>query len=107
VATGKHWEWSRRVVPQVKPFLPPPLHQSEHGDFKVRIYPVPGLDTDDRTLGDRQLSFGILRTLNMKEILPQINLRVDPQVSLTQSHEGRYMQDSQGRQVVKLETVIP
>jgi hypothetical protein len=68
---------------------------------------VPGLDTDDRTLGDRQLSFGILRTLNMKEILPQINLRVDPQVSLTQSHEGRYMQDSQGRQVVKLETVIP
>jgi hypothetical protein len=57
--------------------------------------------------GDHQLSFKILRTLVVKEVLPLIELRVDPQVSFTQSHEGRNMQDSRGSQVVKLEAVIP
>jgi hypothetical protein len=57
--------------------------------------------------GDHQLSFKILRTLVVKEVLSLIELRVDPQVSFTQSHEGRNMQDSRGSQVVKLEAVIP
>jgi hypothetical protein len=43
----------------------------------------------------------------MKEMLPQIKLKVNPQVSLTQSHyEGRYMQDPRWGQMVKLEAVI-
>jgi hypothetical protein len=43
----------------------------------------------------------------VEEVLPQVKLRVDPQVSLTQSHEGRDMQDPWGSQEVKLKVVIP
>jgi hypothetical protein len=39
---------------------------------------MPGLDMDDHTPRDHQLSFGILHMPNTEEILPQINLRVDP-----------------------------
>jgi hypothetical protein len=52
---------------------------------------MPGLDMDDCATRDHQLSFRILRTPNTEEILPQINLRVDPPICLTQSHKGRYM----------------
>jgi hypothetical protein len=38
----------------------------------------------------------ILRASDTKEVLPQIKLRVDPLVCLTQSHEGRNMQDPEG-----------
>jgi hypothetical protein len=55
VAADKHWERSGSIIHQVKPFLPPPLHQSGHGDFKVRIYPVPDLDMDDRTAEDPKI----------------------------------------------------
>jgi hypothetical protein len=34
--------------------------------------------------------------LDAKEVFPQIKIRVDPQVRLTQSHEGHDMQDSRG-----------
>jgi hypothetical protein len=43
----------------------------------------------------------------MEEIIPQIKIRVNPQVSLTQSHEGRNMQDPRGGQMVQLKAVIP
>jgi hypothetical protein len=62
---------------------------------------------DNRAPENRQLSFRILQKLDMKEVLPQIKLRVDPQVSLTHSHEGRDMMDSRGSQVGKLDTVMP
>jgi hypothetical protein len=68
---------------------------------------MPCLNMDNRTTRDCQLSFRILQTPDMKEVLPQIKLRVDPQVSFTQSHEGRNMQDSIGSQVVKLEVEMP
>jgi hypothetical protein len=94
--TGKCWERGGGAVLQVKPFLPPRLHRSGHGDFKVGIYSMPHLNMDNRTHGDRQLNFGILRAPNGKEAHPHIKLRVDPQVSLTQSHEGHNMQDPRG-----------
>jgi hypothetical protein len=62
---------------------------------------------DNNAPRDRQLNFRILRTSDAKEVLPQIKLRFDPQVSLTQSHEGHNMPDSRGSQVVKLKVVIP
>jgi hypothetical protein len=62
---------------------------------------------DDNAPGDHQLCFRILWTKDVKEVLPHIKIKVDPQVSFTQGHEGRDMQDSQGSKVVKLEAVIP
>jgi hypothetical protein len=67
---------------------------------------VPHRNMDNRAQGDHQLSFGILPMPDV-EVLPQIKLRVDPQVSLTQNDEGRNMQDPRGSQVVKLEAIIP
>jgi hypothetical protein len=104
---GKRREQSGGVIPQVKPLLLPPLHRSGCGEFKVGIYSVPHLNMNDHILRDHQLSFRILWTLDMKEKFPQIKLRVNPHVGLTQSHEGQYMQDSRGSQVAKLEAVIP
>jgi hypothetical protein len=51
---------------------------------------------DNRAPRDRQLSIGVLRAPDMEEVLPQIKLRVDPKVSLAQSHEGCNMQDPRG-----------
>jgi hypothetical protein len=67
---------------------------------------MPRLNLDNHALIDHQLSFRILRAPDA-EVLPQIKLRVDPQVSLTQSHEGRNMQDPRGSPVVKLKAIIP
>jgi hypothetical protein len=62
-----------------------------HGDFKVRIYFVPHLNVDNHASGDCQPSFRILWAPDTKEVLPQVKLTVDPQLSLTQSNEGRNM----------------
>jgi hypothetical protein len=39
---------------------------------------MPLVNMDNHAFGDRQLSFGILWTLDAEEVLPQIKLRVDP-----------------------------
>jgi hypothetical protein len=44
--------------------------------------------------------------VHMEEILPQIEIRVNPQVSFTQGYQDGNMQDSEGSQVVKLEAVV-
>jgi hypothetical protein len=44
--------------------------------------------------------------VHMEEILPQIEIRVNPQVSFTQGYQDGNMQDSKGSQVVKLEAVV-
>jgi hypothetical protein len=93
VATCKHWEQCGGIVPQVKSLLPPSLHRSGHGEVKVRVNSMPGLAMNDRTLGDYQLHIQVLRMSDVKEIIPQIKLRVDLYVSLTQSHEGSYILD--------------
>jgi hypothetical protein len=58
------------------------------------------LDMNNRALRDCQLHVRVLRTLDTEEIISQIELRVNPEVSLTQSHEGSYMQDPRGGLVV-------
>jgi hypothetical protein len=52
---------------------------------------MPRLDTDNRAPRDCHLRFRVLRTPDMEEVIQQIKLRVNPQVSLTQSHEGHNM----------------
>jgi hypothetical protein len=73
-----HRKQGRSVVLKVKPFLLLPLHRSGHGDFKARIYSVPHLDMDERIPRAHQLSFRIFQTQDVKEVLRQIKLRVDP-----------------------------
>jgi hypothetical protein len=53
--TGKHGEQCGRVVPQVKPLLPPPLHRPGHGDVEVRVNSIPGLGMNNHTPEDCQL----------------------------------------------------
>jgi hypothetical protein len=101
-ATSKHGERSGSVIHQVKPLLPPPLHQPRHGNVEVRINFMPRFDMNNRTPDDYQLHFPVLRTADMEDIIPQIKRKVNPQVSLTWSHEGRYVQDPRGGQVVQL-----
>jgi hypothetical protein len=45
---SKHRKQGGSIILQVKPFLPPPLRRSRHGDFKVRIYSVHCLNMDNR-----------------------------------------------------------
>jgi hypothetical protein len=96
VATGKHREWSGSVIPQVKPFLLPPLHRPGHGDVEVRINFMHRLDMNSRAPRDRQLCFRVLWTPDTEEVILQIKIKVNPQVSRTQSYEGRYVQDPRG-----------
>jgi hypothetical protein len=67
---------------------------------------MPQLDMDDHATRDCQLRFRVLRMTDMEEVLPQIKIRVNPQVSFTQGHKGRDMQDSRGSVVLKLEAIV-
>jgi hypothetical protein len=51
---------------------------------------MPQLDVDNNTPRDRQLCFWIVRTLEMKEVIPQIKLMVNPHVSLIESRRPQY-----------------
>jgi hypothetical protein len=52
---------------------------------------MPRLGMNNHTPGDHQLHFRVLRTPDTEEVIPQIELRINPQVGLTQSHKGRYV----------------
>jgi hypothetical protein len=41
------------------------------------------------------------------DIVPQAEIEVNPHVGLTQSHDGRDMQDPPGSQIVQLQAVLP
>jgi hypothetical protein len=84
------------IIFQVKPFLPPPLHQPGHGDLKVRIYSMPRLDMNDPAPRDHHPCFRILPIMEVKEVPSQIKIRVYPQVGFAQGHEGHDVQDSRG-----------
>jgi hypothetical protein len=47
VATSQCRERREGVIIQVKPLLPPPLHQSMHGNVEIGIESMPGLDMDN------------------------------------------------------------
>jgi hypothetical protein len=68
---------------------------------------VPRLDMDHRASRDRQLCYRILQTVHMEEILPQIEIGINPQVSFTQDYEDGDTEDSEGSRVVKLEAIVP
>jgi hypothetical protein len=68
---------------QEEPSFSPSLHRPGHVNLKVWIQPVPQCDMDDRASRGRQLHFKILWMVHMEEILPQIEIGVDPQVSFT------------------------
>jgi hypothetical protein len=44
---------------------------------------MPKLDMNNCTPRDHELHFQVLRMLDTEEVIPQIKLRVNPQVSLT------------------------
>jgi hypothetical protein len=89
VATSNHREWHGGIVTQEKPVSLPPLHRCGHGDVKVEVDTMSRIDMNNCTLKDRPLSIWVLQMLDTEEIIPHIKPRVDPWVSLTQSHEGR------------------
>jgi hypothetical protein len=41
--TGERGERRGGVIPQLKPYLPPPFHRSGHGDVEIRIDAMPRL----------------------------------------------------------------
>jgi hypothetical protein len=63
---------------------------------------MPELDMNNHAPRDCQLCVQVLQMLDTEEIIPQIKLMIDPQVSLTQSLEGCYMHDPREGQVVQL-----
>jgi hypothetical protein len=42
---------------------------------------------------------------DMKEVVPQIEVGLNPHVGLTHGHKGRYVQDLQGGQVVQFQAI--
>jgi hypothetical protein len=54
---------------------------------------MPRLDMNNHTPEGRQPRVQVLRAMDIEEIIPRIKHRIDPHVSLTESHKGRYMQE--------------
>jgi hypothetical protein len=81
------------VVPQIKPLLPPPFHQFGYGGVEIRINTMSELDMNDCTPRDCQLHVWVLWTPDTEEIIPQVEMGVNPHVGLTQSHKGCDVQD--------------
>jgi hypothetical protein len=46
-----------------------------------------------------------LQELGAKEVIPQIEVRLNPYIGLTQGHKGCYVQYPQGRQVVQFQAI--
>jgi hypothetical protein len=103
VTTKKRGKRGKIIVLQKEPSFSPSLHRPGHQDLKVWTHLMPQLDMDGRTSRDHQLYFRILWMVHTEEILPQIEIGVNPEVRFTKGYEEGNMQDSGGSQVVKLE----
>jgi hypothetical protein len=99
---GKRRERHKGIVPQVKPLLSPPLHQYGHVDVKIRINAMPEINVNDCASRYCKLCVRVLWMSDMEEIVPHAEMGVNAHVGLTQSHEGRDVEDPRGGQIVQL-----
>jgi hypothetical protein len=61
---------------------------------------MPGVDVDDHAPQNSRFRVRALWEPDMKEVVPQVEVRASSHEGLTQSHKGHDMQDSQRGQIV-------
>jgi hypothetical protein len=95
-ATHAHGEWCVSVVPHKEPYFPPPEWRVGHQEAKVGINYRPRSDKDVHIAQSRHLRTRALLSPGTKEVVPQIEVGLNPHIGLAQGHKGRHVQDSRG-----------
>jgi hypothetical protein len=78
VDTGEHGEWRAGIILEVKPLPRPPRHRFGHGDVEIRV---------DATPPNCQFHIWVLWTLDMEEIVPSVEMGVNPHIGLAKSQK--------------------
>jgi hypothetical protein len=94
--TREHGERHSNIFPQKVPHFLPPVHVFEYGEVQIRISAIAKLDVDVHTTQTCRFHFRALREPDVKEVVPQVKVGVNPHECLAQSHNGRDMQDPRG-----------
>jgi hypothetical protein len=105
MATHKHRERHVSVVPQKELYFSSPVCRSGHREVKVGIDSVPRFDVDIHATQNHRFRARSLQEPGEKEVVPQIEVRLNPHVGLAQDHIGRYVQDPRGGKVVQLQAI--
>jgi hypothetical protein len=93
VVTCEHGEWRVSVVPQKEQHFLPPVHGFSHGEVEIRIDTMPRLDIDAHATQNHRFHLQALREPDVKEVVSQVEVGVNPYESSAQSHKGHDMQD--------------
>jgi hypothetical protein len=80
--TCEHGEQHDSIAPHKEPHFLPPMHGFSRGEVEIRIF--------------------ALQELDVKEVVPQVEVGVNSHEGLARSHKSCDMQDPQGGQVVQL-----
>jgi hypothetical protein len=104
-ATREHRERCIDVVPQKESYFLPPVRRSRHREVEVGINSMPRSDKEVHTTQNRHFRARALHESGAKEVVPQIEVVLDPHVGLTQGHKGRYVQDPQRGEMVHFQTI--
>jgi hypothetical protein len=106
VVVGECGEQCVGVVSQVEPVFLPPLHQFVHGGVKIMIDAMPRLGVDNYVPRNCLFHVRALQTLDVEEVVPHIEMGVNPHVGLAQSLGGRDVQDPHGGKIVQLQAIV-
>jgi hypothetical protein len=90
-ATHEHAERCISVVPQKEPYFPPPVRGTERREVEVWINFAPGSDEDVHTTQSHCLRARVLLYLGAKEVVPQIEVELNPHIGLAQSDKCRHV----------------
>jgi hypothetical protein len=104
-ATYEHGEQCIGVVPQKELYFSPPDRSIKHRKAKVRINSWPGLDKDVHAAPHHYFRVRALSQPGAKEIVPQIEMGLNPHIGLAQGHEGCNMQDPRRSQMMQLQAI--
>jgi hypothetical protein len=66
---------------------------------------MPRSDKEVHTTQNRRFRARALHESGAKEVVPQIEVVLDPLVGLTQGHKGRYVQDPQRGEMAHFQTI--
>jgi hypothetical protein len=77
---------------------------SEHGERCSVI--TPRLEMDGRAPRDHHFCIRALRALDAEEVVPHLQMGVNPHDGLAQSHKGHDVQNPQGGQIMQLQVII-
>jgi hypothetical protein len=88
VATHEHGERRVGVIPQKEPHFPPPVRRTRDQEVEVGINSTARSNKYVSTAQSCHFYSRALLLLGTEEVVPQIEVGLNPHIGLTQGHKG-------------------